>query len=127
MPATCLIIRGTVYSLGKWRLIPGTEYLASVNGEILNAITNKKVLPWRHTKGYLQVKLVSKNEYVHRLVCKAWHGEPTFDKAQVDHIDGVRDNNKPSNLKWVTAKENVGNARTRWVSKKARVYSDVPF
>lgn len=44
---------------------------------------------------------------VHRLVCEAFHGERPFPKAVVIHIDENGLNNKPSNLKWGTQKENL--------------------
>lgn len=43
--------------------------------------------------------------YIHRLV--ALHFIPNTDnKPQIDHIDGDTSNNKASNLRWCTAKEN---------------------
>jgi len=35
-----------------------------------------------------------------------------FEGAEIDHIDGVKDNNHPSNLRWVTTKENCNNPIT---------------
>jgi len=124
---TCFIIKARVYSEAKYRRVPNTSYIASIRGEIINAITGRVISPSFHYKGYLVMKFGYKNYYIHRLVCAAWHGLPSFDKAEVDHIDGVRDNNVPSNLKWVTSKENKLNARNRWHTKKARVIEGVPF
>ena len=43
---------------------------------------------------------------MHRLVCEAFHGESPFNDAVPNHIDMVRTNNRPSNLEWVSPKEN---------------------
>ena len=43
---------------------------------------------------------------VHRLVCEAFNGPP-FDGAVCMHMDEDARNNRPSNLKWGTQKENL--------------------
>lgn len=57
--------------------------------------------------GYLRVTLsnngVVKKELVHRLVCKAFLGDSDL---QVNHKDGVKDNNALTNLEWMTQSEN---------------------
>lgn len=46
-------------------------------------------------------------EYVHRIVCKCFHGDPPTAKHQVAHGDGDRQNNQASNLRWATHQENA--------------------
>lgn len=43
--------------------------------------------------------------YVHRLVASTYCDNPKGN-SYVDHIDGDRQNNAPTNLRWVTAREN---------------------
>lgn len=38
---------------------------------------------------------------VHRLVCRAFHGEPRAPHREAAHLDGVRSNCRADNLKWV--------------------------
>jgi hypothetical protein len=44
---------------------------------------------------------------VHRLIAEAFHGPPPFDEAVAMHVDENAANNRPSNLRWGTQKENL--------------------
>lgn len=46
---------------------------------------------------------------VHRLICRAFHGESPEDKPFVDHKNRIESDNRPENLRWVAAKENSAN------------------
>lgn len=56
---------------------------------------------------YFGVMYRGKNYKIHRLVCEAFHGQPTNDRPVVIHIDEDATNNRPENLKWGTQKENL--------------------
>lgn len=47
------------------------------------------------------------NVKVHRAVCEAFHGPAPFPRAVVIHINENAHDNRPSNLKWGTQKENL--------------------
>lgn len=55
------------------------------------------------SSGYMHIAGVR----VHRIVCRAFHGDPPTETHVVDHIDTNRANNRPENLRWVTRLENV--------------------
>lgn len=59
-----------------------------------------------HSTGYVRWG----STFVHRIVCRAWHGPPPTPKHQVNHIDGDKTNNHPENLEWVTPTENMRHA-----------------
>jgi hypothetical protein len=96
----------------EFRDIPGLPlYVASSEGLIYR---KGKTIPLvgKPLNGYRVVKLSLKDgarRYctVNRLVCLAFHGEPPDASMQAAHLDSVRDNNLPSNLKWKTRTENV--------------------
>lgn len=93
----------------------GEEYLVRDNGAILRKTPPGK----KHARkldnvwtfgtpdaktGYL---MFTGNVRVHRVVAVAFHGEAPAEGYVVDHIDTNRQNNRPSNLRWLTRLENV--------------------
>lgn len=74
------------------------------------SVTEKFLKPGTDTQGYPMVNLGGvKTEKIHRLVAKAFIPNP-FNRPYVNHKDGVRSNNRVSNLEWVSAKENTQHA-----------------
>jgi len=68
------------------------------------------LIPERHWKGYRRVTLSrhSKTQTfrVHRLVLNAFTGKPKR-KAQCDHLNNNKADNRLVNLEWVTPEENI--------------------
>lgn len=64
----------------------------------------------RDHKGYLRVNLFVLGRKlvttIHRLVARAFLTNP-LNKREVNHKNGVKDDNRPENLEWVTASENA--------------------
>lgn len=91
----------------------GNTYSVRDNGAIMrHAPAGKKPRPldnvWTFgtidtNKGYTKIS----SEPVHRIVATAFLGNAPSDKHVVDHIDTNRQNNRPSNLRWVTRLENI--------------------
>lgn len=92
---------GRVKSLG-WKassIRNGRYFERKVNGKILKGRPNKR--------SYLRVALLGKDFTIHQLVAMAFLGHiPSGMKKVVDHIDGDRLNNKLSNLRVVTQRQN---------------------
>lgn len=85
------------------------------------------VVGTRNSKGYLQTTGVDKKKLLlHRIVAAAWHGGVTRD-MEVDHVDGCKTHNAPSNLRVLTrvAHREADAARQR-AQLLGRVPSDAP-
>lgn len=74
-------------------------------------IKEKILKPRLEYNGYYRINLRKQDHRqafsVHRLVCEAFHGPAPVGKGQVDHINGVRSDNRPENLRWVSPLENI--------------------
>ena len=66
----------------------------------------KKLSQWYTTDGYLRTKLYSKQRSIHTIVAMAALG-PRPEGLVVNHKDGIKTNNHPDNLEYVTQYENV--------------------
>ncbi|MCQ2009271.1 NUMOD4 domain-containing protein [Sporolactobacillus sp. STSJ-5] len=83
------------------------------NGIYNKPIKGKTLAQHQDRNGYMycyfSVDGHGKNVKVHRIVCRAFHGEP-FVGAVANHIDGNKGNNSANNLEWCSNQENTGHA-----------------
>lgn len=89
----------------QWLPIPSRPgFFASSNGRIKGRSGNVLKQCLTHN-GYFYVN-ASPVTTVNRLVCEAFHGRPPTRMHQAAHRNGVRTDNRPGNLAWLTRRQN---------------------
>ena len=113
-----------------WKPVKGYEWFYEVSnlGNVRNAATGKILKSTPRGTGYLGVSLYdengdSKQVYVHRLVADAFCKNPDG-KETVNHKNENKQDNRASNLEWVTIQENLlyGTRLKRISEKKTNGY-----
>jgi hypothetical protein len=105
-----------------WRDIPSLPgVLASSEGRIM-LVPYRGLMPkggerpyggtptfgvWNKADGRFIATVGNRTYKVARLVAEAFHGSPPFDGAVVMHLDENAANNRASNLRWGSQKENL--------------------
>ena len=89
------------------------EYQGSTEGQIRNKDTKRILKQQKNAKGYMHIGLINsdgkhKSVSVHQFIAKIWIDNPD-NKPTVDHINKIKHDNKVSNLRWATHKEQSEN------------------
>jgi hypothetical protein len=108
----------------RWFKIDGYDYSVSDRGDIRNDRTGRIKATVQMNRGYMQVALwkdgIGQKQLVHRIVATAFIPNP-HNKPQVNHINGIKADNRVENLEWATESENqvhryrvLKKAKTTW-------------
>ncbi len=100
------------------------KYVVYDNGDVYIIGTKevRKLKPWVTNRGYKQVSINRKAEYLHRVIIEAFRGKSDM---QVDHIDGNKNNNTLKNLQYLTPQENVAKSVGYKVEYDGKVYNSM--
>lgn len=106
----------------RWVRVEGWPYEVSDLGRVRHTSPRGSSEPGQPTRGgrshgYRRAKLGrgggvgdERDVGVHRLVLEVFVGPPPTPKHEPNHINGIKDDNRPVNLEWVTKSENLRHA-----------------
>ncbi len=111
-----------------WKTV-APDYEISTSGEVRSWKWGEpKILtPVPDRKGYLYVCLhidgKQKNCSIHRLVAQAFIPNPDG-KPEVNHLNGIKTDNRVENLEWCTRSENMRHAYTTGLNPNAKLTNE---
>lgn len=113
---------GRIRSIGRTVEYQQSPYINKFGTTVVHRVSSMYIpgkirKPTTSFDGYKEIHLQSndgRSKYcrVHRLVAEAFILNPE-NKSFVDHINGIKDDNRADNLRWVSAKENTEYAINR--------------
>ena len=97
------------------KAIPNLDgYYASSDGRIWSSLNNCWRKPSKTYKGYYILKIKGKVYGVHRLIALAFIPNPD-NLETVDHVNEIKTDNRPENLRWMTREENNSRSKSKRV------------
>lgn len=125
----------TPKTMTEWKAIENyPNYLVSTSGFIKSIKPGTRyknhLKPGKCSAGYYTVTLIGSNgkktQSIHRLVAQAFIPNPK-NKRTVNHINGIKTDNRAENLEWMTYSENNKHSYVIGLSDHLRKISSIRF
>ncbi len=106
------------------RRAPGTVYFVSKCGQHYSNLCTPHIVVTIGRNKHLNYLSCGTDHHMHKMVGRAWVYNPCPSKFKwIDHIDGDRQNNHASNLRWVSPSLNgLNKKRHEYAKKETRKY-----
>lgn len=110
----------------EWKLVVGSEnhYVSDLGNFKRNkyqsidknghkrTFNNKNIKGYVSNNGYISININGKRDLAHRIVAKTFLPNP-YKYNQVNHINGIKTDNRVLNLEWCTSAQNLEHASKR--------------
>lgn len=100
----------------EWKVYPVLPKIEVAKEGYIRNIDTKALLGTKTTHGYMQYTdtINHKTYMLHRIVLETFNPTENMNDLFVDHIDGNRQNNNVTNLRWVSHQENMDFKVQNW-------------
>jgi hypothetical protein len=92
------------------------NYIVYEDGRVWSKKRNKYQKTHKQNHGYKLIWINNKLKSHHRLLAELFIPNP-LNKPQVNHKNGIKDDNRLDNLEWVSASENIQHSFNNGLSK----------
>lgn len=118
-PITSPIDTGGKYEISSLGRLKRVGYLTKIKKVWRPDLMRSLYKGTKYIKVYLEIRGRGITVSLHRLVCTAFH-ENIENKPQVNHINGIKHDNRAENLEWCTQSDNIRHAQSLGIMKYAK-------